>query len=112
MEQFFGSWSTLTAAGVVLILAGMFFRALSTGTLWTGKQHDESMAQKDEIIAIQKERGDKVEAAYGEQVRQNGVLVDQLRIFGHFIEDADRVNRKTPNSGDGNSVEGSDYVRT
>lgn len=112
MEQFFGSWSTLTAAGVVLILAGMFFRALSTGTLWTGKQHDESMTQKNEIIDIYKTRGDKLEVGYAEQVRQNGILVEQLRVFGHFIEDADRVAGKAPNSGDSSSVEGSGHVRT
>ncbi len=112
MEQFFGSWSTLTAAGVVLILAGMFFRALSTGTLWTGKQHDESMAQKNEIISIYKDRGDKLEAGLAEQIRQNGLLVEQGEAWVHFIKDADKVRESAPRTGDSSSVEGSGHVRT
>lgn len=112
MEQLLGSWTTLTAAGVLLLGGFAYFRALSRGTLWTGKQHDESMAQKDEIIGIYKARGDKLEIGYAEQVRQNSTLVEQLKIFGHFIEDADRVTGKAPSTGDSSNVEGPGHVRT
>lgn len=112
MPEVFGPWGTVTAAGAVLFLAFAFFRALNKGTLWTGKQHAESMSQKDEIIAIQKERGDKLEAGYGEQVRQNGILVDQLETFGYFIKNADRVTGQTPRTGDVSTVEGPGHVRT
>lgn len=112
MEQFFASWGNLSAGGAILIIALSYFVALNRGTLWTGKQHQESMAQKDEIIGIYKASDAKKDVALTEQIRQNGILVSQLEAFGHFIKDADRVRAQAPSTGDSGNAEGSSYVRT
>lgn len=112
MEQFLGGWSAITPLGLVIIILLVFYMSLNRGTLWTGKQHQESMNQKDEIIGIWKAAAEKAETALAEQVRQNGLLVNQGEAFTHFINDADRVRSQTPNSGAGGNPEGSPYVRT
>lgn len=93
------------------MIAGLWW-ALNRGTLWTGKQHAESMAQKDEIIGIWKAAAEKAETALVEQVRQNGLLVNQGEAFTHFIRDADRVRAQTPISGVSVDAEGTGHVRT
>lgn len=105
-------FGALTPWGLILLMLASFFFLLSRSKLYTGGQHDEAMKAKNEIIAIHEKRGDKLEVALAEQVRQNGLLVDQGEAFKHFIQDADRVAAKAPRTGDSDSVEGSDHVRT
>lgn len=105
-------FGALTPWGLILLMLAAFFFLLTRGKLYTGGQHQEAMNAKDEIIAIYKSADDKKDAALTEATRQNGILVDQLKVFGHFIEDADRVASTAPRTGDISSVEGSGHVRT
>lgn len=105
-------FGALTPWGLILLMLAAFFFLLTRGKLYTGGQHTEAMDAKDEIIEIHKVRGDKLETAFAEQVRQNGILVDQLETFGHFIKDADKVASTAPRTGDISSVEGPGHVRT